>query len=33
MNSNLFEAEFWDAVIDGTNFQGANLKMTKLAGK
>ena len=28
--ANLYEVEFWDAVIDNANFQGANVKMTKL---
>jgi len=30
--ANLFEVEFWDVVIEGVRFDGANLKMTKLAG-
>lgn len=31
--SNIYGAEFLDAVTDGTIFEGANLKMTKLAKK
>jgi len=31
--SNLYEVEFLDAVIDGTSFRGANLKMTTLVNK
>ena len=31
--SNLYEAELFDAVIEGTTFRGANLKMTTLVNK
>ena len=31
--SNMYAAEFLDAIIAGTNFNGTNLKMTKLARK
>ncbi|MEZ5991262.1 MAG: DUF2169 domain-containing protein [Planctomycetota bacterium] len=31
VNANCYEADFMDAKTEGTNFEGANLKMTKLA--
>lgn len=31
-HANCYDSEFLDVVIDGTNFDGTNLKMTKLSG-